>query len=430
MTAEVIIMNKQAVALAADSAVTIQGSKVLNSANKLFMLAPTYPVGILIFNSAELMGISWEIIIHLYRSYLIGQGKRFDKLEEYMPDFIDFLKQNKDILFSKSQQDVFVNQYLEVLFQNDLQANIIREIKETIAQRAQPLGEADIKDISLKIIESVCKEWESASTLSNSEGVEQTLEQSYRKSFDDKYQYYLGGLPLGSDTKKRLWKLFVSTFTKDMWFIQRFTGIAFAGFGDKELFPTFVVMQLESYVENYLKYKEIEKFTVDLMNKPAVVKPLAQDDVVTNFITGVHPLYMHFLQNSFINHFSASSSSENAVRIFKEITDSARREMQNNFIDPIIRIVASLPKDDLANMAETLVSMTSFMRRVSSNLETVGGPIDVAVISRKDGFIWIKRKHYFDQEHNYHFFDDKNALYQSIKQKALEESRNDEEKTN
>ena len=36
--------------------------------------------------------------------------------------------------------------------------------------------------------------------------------------------------------------------------------------------------------------------------------------------------------------------------------------------------------------------------------ETVGGPIDVAVISKGDGFIWIKRKHYFKAELNPQFF--------------------------
>jgi len=36
--------------------------------------------------------------------------------------------------------------------------------------------------------------------------------------------------------------------------------------------------------------------------------------------------------------------------------------------------------------------------------ETVGGPIDVAVISKGDGFIWINRKHYFARELNPPFF--------------------------
>ena len=32
--------------------------------------------------------------------------------------------------------------------------------------------------------------------------------------------------------------------------------------------------------------------------------------------------------------------------------------------------------------------------------ETVGGPIDVAVITKGDGFVWVKRKHYFEAEYN------------------------------
>ena len=55
-----------------------------------------------------------------------------------------------------------------------------------------------------------------------------------------------------------------------------------------------------------------------------------------------------------------------------------------------------LPKDELAAMAEALVNLTKFRRRISQDRETVGGPIDVAVITKGDGFVWIKRKHYFD----------------------------------
>jgi len=63
-----------------------------------------------------------------------------------------------------------------------------------------------------------------------------------------------------------------------------------------------------------------------------------------------------------------------------------------------------LPKDELAAMAESLVNLTSFKRKVTLETETVAGPIDVAVISKGDGFIWIKRKHYFKAELNPQFF--------------------------
>jgi len=65
-----------------------------------------------------------------------------------------------------------------------------------------------------------------------------------------------------------------------------------------------------------------------------------------------------------------------------------------------MEMVASLPKDELGSMAESLVNLTKFKRRISTQQETVGGPIDVAVITKGDGFVWTKRKHYFKPELN------------------------------
>jgi hypothetical protein len=76
---------------------------------------------------------------------------------------------------------------------------------------------------------------------------------------------------------------------------------------------------------------------------------------------------------------------------------------RQKFTDPILAVLDGLPKDELAAMAEALVGLTSFKLRVSEGSESVGGPIDVAVISKGDGFVWIKRKHYFPQVLNPHF---------------------------
>ena len=62
----------------------------------------------------------------------------------------------------------------------------------------------------------------------------------------------------------------------------------------------------------------------------------------------------------------------------------------------------SLPKSELASMAESLVNLTSLKRKVSLQAETVGGAVDVAVVSKRDGFVWIKKKHYFKDELNLH----------------------------
>ena len=89
MSAEVILMNKNGIAIAADSAVTIGNkTKIYNTADKMFTLSKYAPVGILIYNNSFLMGIQLELIIKEYRKKL--GDKKFDTLEEYSNDFMKF----------------------------------------------------------------------------------------------------------------------------------------------------------------------------------------------------------------------------------------------------------------------------------------------------------------------------------------------------
>ncbi len=70
MTAEVAVINKSAVALAADSAITITSlyrenrhpKKIFNTANKLLALSKYAPVGIMVYNASDLGGVPWETL--------------------------------------------------------------------------------------------------------------------------------------------------------------------------------------------------------------------------------------------------------------------------------------------------------------------------------------------------------------------------------
>jgi hypothetical protein len=78
---------------------------------------------------------------------------------------------------------------------------------------------------------------------------------------------------------------------------------------------------------------------------------------------------------------------------------------RENYISPLMNAVSNLSKEDLAEMAESLIYLTYLKRRFTNAEESVGGPVDVAIISKGDGFIWIKRKHYFKPELNQIFFE-------------------------
>lgn len=96
MTAVIGILNKNAVALAADSAVTVSGSngrKIYNTANKIFTLSKYHPVSIVIYNSANFITTPWEIIVKIYRNEL--GDKSFPNLKDYSDDFFKFLEERE-----------------------------------------------------------------------------------------------------------------------------------------------------------------------------------------------------------------------------------------------------------------------------------------------------------------------------------------------
>src|SRR5213076_550256 len=90
-------MNRQAVALAADSAVTIEssagGRKAWQSANKIFGLSLRHPAGIMVFGNADILGVPWDTVIKGYRDQLADRS--FSTIAAHTDDFIRFLERNR-----------------------------------------------------------------------------------------------------------------------------------------------------------------------------------------------------------------------------------------------------------------------------------------------------------------------------------------------
>jgi hypothetical protein len=60
----------------------------------------------------------------------------------------------------------------------------------------------------------------------------------------------------------------------------------------------------------------------------------------------------------------------------------------------------AMPFQDAIDLAEFLVDLTIRYYRFIPGAPNVGGPIEIAGISKHEGFKWIRRKHYFSQELN------------------------------
>ena len=95
MTSEVLIPNKRAVVVAADSAITSSGGRhpcYSKSATKIFDLSIKGSVGAAFFGNALVDGVPWEVAIKLFRRQ---QGDTtFNGVSGYMGALTTFLSGN------------------------------------------------------------------------------------------------------------------------------------------------------------------------------------------------------------------------------------------------------------------------------------------------------------------------------------------------
>lgn len=423
MTAEIAILNTTGIALAADSAVTLEipsgtsnKRKIYNGTNKLFTLSKFHPVGIMVFGNATLLGLPWEVIIKNYRSKL--WKKEFDKLSDYADDFRKYLEH---VLPEDEQQQYFkhhLSSYFQIICQD-----IIKEVAD-LTNNGVKIPLTKVKLVVAHNIKNHLDQLGNRITLSGiPESFDKRVVNNRKGVIDGIIKDIFINLPITKTSNASLHKIAGLLFIKDI-FPQDISGVVVAGYGKIENFPSLIQLTIDGVIDNVVKLKEEQKVEVSYKNE-AIIVPFAQDEMVRTFMEGVNPNYkemvnsaltdlLHRYPQNILDNIAQISESEKGeildalIKIGEEISDDIMREFDvyrdREFISPVISAVGALPKDELAVMAETLVNLTSFKRKMSLDAETVGGPIDVAVISKGDGFVWIKRKHYFNAELNHHFF--------------------------
>jgi hypothetical protein len=425
MTAEIAILNKNGIALAADSAVTLrnpESQKVYNTANKLFMLSKFHPVGIMVYGSADLMGVPWETVIKMYRSEL--GATNFDRLIEFAEHFIRFLDANR-LLFPEALQESEFGAMCQWVV-SQVQKRIDSAVQSGIAAQGG-IDDERVAQIVGEIANEDHQSWVNYRRLDCfPDGFEDQLMARYEGTLREVIEGVFQRLPM-DHVRDKLLQICAFRVTKEWWSLKS-GGIVIAGFGRNEFLPVLHSFTVESITNDRLKHERNPNSSNDMgESRSAVIIPFAQAEIVYRFIRGIDPDYKRELTN-FLKNLLTVEYPEKIVADFRErTTEQQQRDVQaelirvgrtiigefdntwsawehRKFVGPVIDIVADLPKDDLAAMAESLVNLTSFKRRITAEAETVGGPIDVAVISKGDGFVWIKRKHYFQKDLNPAFF--------------------------
>ncbi len=423
MTAIVGILNKRGAVMAADSAVTVTNgckTKIYNTATKIFRMSLENPVGVMIFSSSEFIGTPWDVIFKLYRD---TRGKQsFNKLEEYAKNFVDFLSAENYFSSVKSQKDYFISELSN--FYYTIRDEVLNEYQSKMESMTEnEASEIDSDQMLHTILEDQLKaalELYSEKEI-NPEFEDYTIE-NLRSYGNESFKELLelceeDNMP--TDMRQQWEECFLAYIRSNHYY--RGSGIVFVGYGSKDIYPSLLPIYISGAFDHRLRYHfdfdSAESVTTD---DRAFICPFAQTDVMMTLMKGIAPELFDVVESQLaesiqkvkddvVEQLTKANVSQDIIDSVVESTQDKIKEefqekvidyIQEEYIDGIIDAVDSFSIDDMANMGESLISVTNLQRHISSSDESVGGPIDVAVVTRSEGFIWIKHKDWFRQDLN------------------------------
>ena len=382
----------------------------------------------MIYGSADFGTIPWETVVQEYQHKFAST--RHDTIENCAQEFMDHLTSFVDDISVEKQ-----NEQVKIIAMMELQSLGLRIAKES--ERAKHVGKSinNLRSLVLECINNRIQELENIyHQIEDDASVDRIPISLFIDDWAGFIDKYLNSLPTNDQIIQRaatMVETSLQVLPSDIWLPWR-SGIVITGFGKTKLFPTLLHYSMDGVIAGTVRTRQLDSQQIT-EQQPSYIQPFGQDDMVVTFLHGIDPVYTKLLnryrisRNNFyermvmdlLQHFedrtkSPLSSAErsdlldkmNQMRVASlEELDNQIDSHQSSHYKEIRSMVEWLPKDELAEMAETLVNLTSFKRRVTPQAETVGGPTDVAVISKGDGFVWIKRKNYFDPKLNPQFLE-------------------------
>ena len=394
MSAGICLLNRNGVVLAADSAVTIgNNATVFNSANKVHKLSLFAPVGLITYANACFESIPFEIIISDYRKYL-GE-KKFDDLNEYVDDFIHFFESKFDLYDHKSNTNSYFERVISFVF------TILKRKEAKIAKTKKKMGPADFESLVNEVVSEI-----DTNSYKNGFDIE-SIKNEKREKYIEKYST---NPDFGNYEKELLAKVIDASFrlmASDLE-VRGYVGVAICGFGEKDIFPKAQHLLFLGMCGDKLNFKLKHKTEINSKTLESIL-PLAQTDVMTTFLFSTNDDCLNNLKQIIENKINLHITNIDKTLLSKKrkneiikqtpvLSKSIIGEYVNNLREteymPIHSAMVSLPIYEMTQFAESMINITSIRRMVvyDDYVSTVGGPIDIATITKENGFLWVKNK--------------------------------------
>lgn len=410
MTSEVVLLNKEAIVVAADSAVTVGRDphpRYSKSANKIFDASPHGNLAIAIFSGAEMDGVPWELAVKQFRAADAGNPQR-STVAEYIPAVIQFLTGNA-LLFPAAWLEQRLKTRIAVAGQ---------QVLDDVRKRHANIGDPALDVATRKGLwdQVVAQERATVVAMSLGGGLSQANYDAVRAQIPQLAADVHALLPAEIAAvvdPAEFCDLAIEYAFRVPHYVYNSTGVTFAGYGADQPFPAFHSITVYGHIGSEICYAKTNEYVIG-HTSGAWIQPFAKASMIQRFTDGFDYKQQGLLLDTVkdaVRQYTAQLQAQGVVidpALAQPIVDqvaasSVRAWEQANYQEnfhPLRRVLNSLSVQEMAELAETLLVLESLRERVTSPSETVGGPVDVAAITKSDGLVWIRRKHYFDSRLN------------------------------
>lgn len=382
MTCEVVCLNRFGAAICADSAVSLSLSrKAYNGFQKIIPLGSSLPVAFTIFGDADFLGAPWSLLLEAFGK---GMGdNEAPHLETYLSRLIAFLESDHPLVSGEAEAEALKRWCVSGL------RPLIRDVREahgtpdTWTDESWGALQAALR-IQAAIFDAV------------SPAADGRTNDRFAKEYSLSERQILDALFPSATPPEETRQAILDYLLRREKVVSSgddSTGLIIVGYGRDEYYPRCIHLRIAPKLAGRVRYRRDKGEDISTSNQ-SYIGLFAQSEMAEAFLHGMtisawgeaRAILSEVLDENFDEDELPDSSRDEIVKEF------GRRLVHFNsseYTEPLKEAAAVLPVDELASLAQTLVSLAAFRSRLSvTESGSVGGELRVCTITKHQGFRW------------------------------------------
>lgn len=396
MTSQIVLMNGFGVALASDSAMTVGGrTRTYETAEKIIPLPEPHRMAVMISGNSRIGNLPYSLLLGEWTRQLGPKALRSSK--SYYEHFIDWLESSSQLLAEDTEQTQ-VLRFVE---------SRLGQISEVYSSIKDDNPEFEISEL-LDDWTAEVREYNRLEGLSEPDAL--NLLTKFGQQIDERVSYYLRDVE-NIDNYRSLISTYFAAFYSSTW--MKNSTLVFVGFGENDILPSYLQIDISGLAQGRVTHKLSDSWSLTANTNPlwGICLP-AQRDAIDQYLTGNDRKLVDEIVNNALEGLSelgeklvehlnlATDEAENLKTLMNEhhagldnrLSEYVNKYAEDNYLVSLRQTMSSLSPADLVDVARSLIELQALRQTTTGQLNTVGGPIDVALISPLTGFEWIRHK--------------------------------------